>query len=157
MNIGIFGASNDVDNEQILKAASGLGEWLIRNDHTLVYSRNAAGLVLVVLDAVEQEGGKTFQIDSESIDDMLPEVDAIIFLPGGIDVFYSGIHLFNLCGEGVFKKPFLLLNIDGFWSPLMRLFARMESDHYLSNLPENICLCDSVDSMIITDTGDMSM
>lgn len=147
MKIGIFGASNDVDNEQIVKAASGLGEWLIKNDHSLVYSRNAAGLVLVVLDAVEQEGGKTIQIDSESIDDMLPAVDAIIFLPGGIDVFHCGIHLFNLCEEGVFMKPFLLLNIDGFWTPLTQMLTRMKSDQFLSNIPDNVCFCDSMDGI----------
>ena len=150
MKVGIVGASINVDNEQIVKAASDLGEWLSKNNHTIVYSRNAIGLVSVVLNAVEQEGGKSIQLDSISIDDMLSEVDAIIFLPGGIDVFHSGIHLFNLCEEGVFMKPFLLLNIDGFWTPLTHMLTRMKSDQFLANLPDNVCFCDSIESIAKT-------
>lgn len=150
LKIGIVGASIDVDNRQINTVTSELGSWLVENNHSMVYIGNAAGLIKVVLNNVEQAGGKTIQIAGTSIDDMLPDVDAFVFLPGGIDVFASGIHLLNLCEEGIFSKPFLLLNIDGFWSPLQHLMQKMESENYLSKPMNNVCFCDSVESIAKT-------
>ena len=147
MKIGIIGASIDVDNRQFKILASELGAWLVKNNHTMVYSGNATGLIKVVLDDIEQAGGKSIHITGLSIDDMLPETDAFIFLPGGIDVFYSGIHLLKLCEEGIFMKPFLLLNMDDFWSPLQCLIEKMKNEDYLSNPLTNVCFYNSVDSL----------
>ena len=150
MKIGIVGASIDVDNKQIDTVASELGAWLVENNHSMVYIGNAAGLIKVVLTEVERAGGKSIQIAGTSIDDMLPDVDAFVFLPGGVDVFASGIHLLNLCEEGIFSKPFLLLNIDDFWSPLQHLMGKMESENYISKPMSNVCFCESVESIVET-------
>ena len=147
MKIGIIGASIDVNNTNMQAIASDLGVWLAKNNHIMVYSGEASGLVRTVLENIARSGGKSIHQAGLSIDDILTEVDAFVFLPGGIDVFNTGIRLLNLCEEGIFSKPFLLLNIDDFWVPLEQLIGKMESEHYISKKPNNVFFCNNLNTI----------
>ena len=135
-------------------AARQLGAWLAAEGWRLVYGAGDVGLMGEVARAAADAGADTFGVipqhllQRERRHDWLPEgpaggrvvvtetmherkkvmfvnCDAIVVLPGGagsLDEFFEVLTWRQL---GLHAKPIFLLDIDGYWAPLMGLLEHV--------------------------------
>lgn len=82
---------------------------------------------------------------------MFEESDAILTLPGGIGTMEELIEVISWARLSLHRKPIILLNIKGFWSPLKNLFEHVVSEGFADNaLLTDIALVDRVDEIFST-------
>ena len=62
---------------------------------------------------------------------MFEESDAFVALPGGIGTLEELIEIMTWAQLGRHRKPIVLANIGGFWSPLMKLLDHMKTEGFL--------------------------
>lgn len=125
-------------------AAQGVGQMLARNGWRLVYGAGDVGLMGQVARAVQNAGGRSFgvipahllsrEVGKRDLDHfiitenmherkkvMFMNADAVLVLPGGagsLDEFFEVLTWRQL---GLHDKPIVLLNVNGFWDPLLAL------------------------------------
>lgn len=165
------GSSNRVD-EKFKQAARALGKILAAEGLHLVYGGGHVGLMGIVADTVLDGGGKVTGVIPSHIADkevahgglselrivdtmherkqiMVDLSDAFIILPGGLGTMDEFFEIFTWWQLGLHDKPIIIVNIDGYWDPLLLLidsiithkFGR-ESDR------EYICVISEVDGII---------
>ncbi len=143
-SVCVYCGSRDGASPAFAKAAEETGQMLAANGWRLVYGAGDVGLMGKVANAVQKAGGATFgvipthlmdwevgkrDLDSFVITETMHErkkvmfmnADAIVVLPGGagsLDEFFEALTWRQL---GLHAKPIILLNIDGFWDPLLGL------------------------------------
>ena len=158
-------------------AAARLGAAMAGAGVRLVYGGGSVGLMGIVARAVMTNGGNVTGIIPQFLKDrevMLREVpdlvvtadmherkrlmfqrsDAFIALPGGIGTLEEVVEVMTWAQLDQHAKPVMILNIDGFWNPLIELFRRMAAEGFLNkaflgshtDLPVEIV--DSVDDVI---------
>lgn len=129
-------------------AATATGAMLARNGWQLVYGAGDVGLMGLVAQATQAQGGRTFgvipqhlvlrEVGREALDTyvvtetmherkkvMFMNADAIVVLPGGagsLDEFFEVLTWRQL---GLHAKPIFLLDVEGYWQPLVRLLAHI--------------------------------
>jgi uncharacterized protein (TIGR00730 family) len=161
------------------KAASDLGTALAKNGVRLVYGGGAVGLMGVLARSVMENGGnvtgiipqflKDREVMLREVDDlivtadmherkriMFQRADAFVALPGGIGTLEEVVEVMTWAQLDQHVKPVLIVNINGFWDPLIALFERMMKEGFLHkaflgdhvDLP--VAFVDSVDQVIPT-------
>ena len=65
---------------------------------------------------------------------MFEQADAFVALPGGIGTLEELVEQMTWAQLGRHTKPILMLSVNGFWSPLLQLFAHMR-DSSASSAP----------------------
>ncbi len=153
-------------------AAAELGRAIGANGWELVFGGVAAGLMEILGQAAKKAGARVVGVvpkDSGEIemvagncdevivtDDMaqrkitmLRRGDAIIALPGGVGTYDEifdalvGKHL------GLHKKPFILLNIDGYFQPLVNMIDHGITHEFIKpRVRQLIHLADSVNEAV---------
>jgi uncharacterized protein (TIGR00730 family) len=124
------------------RAAGALGTLLAASGVRLVYGGASAGLMGVVADAVLAGGGEAFgvipqglfsseiphggltelvEVDSmhERKQRMANEADAFLALPGGLGTLEELAEIVTWAQLGIHAKPVGVMDVDGFWSPLL--------------------------------------
>jgi len=135
-------------------AAKALGVALAANDVRLVYGGGSIGLMGILARAVLENGGNVSGIIPQFLKDrevMLREVpdlvvtadmherkrtmfqraDAFVALPGGIGTLEEVVEVMTWAQLDQHVKPVLIVNINGFWDPLIALFQRMTDEGFL--------------------------
>ncbi len=149
------------------QAARDTGTMLARNSWRLVYGAGDVGLMGLVANATQQQGGKTFgvipvhlldwEVGKRDLDQfvitenmherkkvMYMNADAVVVLPGGagsMDEFFEVLTWRQL---GLHDKPIVLVNVAGYWDPLLTMLDRMISEGfaeksllgYISTVPD---------------------
>jgi uncharacterized protein (TIGR00730 family) len=135
-------------------AAAELGRQMARHGWKLVYGGNNVGMMGVLADAVRASGGKVIGVtpqlfvDKGSSDQRCEELivtsgmrdrkaameergDAFIALPGGLGTFEEIFEI--ICGKilGYHNKPIVLLNIDGYYDPLLAMIEHGVEQHFI--------------------------
>ena len=62
---------------------------------------------------------------------MFERSDAFVALPGGVGTLEELVEQLTWKQLGRHTKPVLLANIDGFWEPLLALFAHMRATEFI--------------------------
>ena len=124
------------------QAAAALGQLLAANEVRLVYGGGAVGLMGVVADAVMDAGGEVFGVIPEGLftnevghtgitelvevgsmherkHRMAEEADAFLALPGGLGTLEELAEITTWAQLGIHSKPVGVLDLDGFWAPLL--------------------------------------
>jgi len=142
-------------------AAEQLASLLVRRGIDLVYGGGNVGLMGVLADTVLASGGKVTGVIPESL--MAREVghlgltelrvvssmherkavmsdlsDAFIALPGGFGTLEEFCEVVTWSQLGIHEKPCGLLNVDGHYDPLLRLFDDAVREGFLH--PDNRAL-----------------
>ncbi len=143
-SICVFCGSRSGHDPAFQATATALGRAIAENGWRLVYGAGDVGLMGAVANACQDAGGHTFGvipthllrqevgktdlsrfIVTENMHErkkvMFMNCDAIVVLPGGagsLDEFFEVLTWRQL---GLHRKPILLMNINGFWSPLVDL------------------------------------
>ena len=152
--ICVFCGSNSGSRSAYTKAAVDLGRWLAQEKLSLVYGGGRVGLMGSIADAVLEEGGEVIGVIPESLvrrevahtgltdlrvvqtmherKALMAELsDAFIALPGGFGTLDEFCEILTWAQLGLHKKPCGLLNVEGYFDPLLALFDRAVADGFL--------------------------
>jgi len=146
------GSSGAVD-EKYRAAATELGEALAAAGIQLVYGGGRVGLMGLLADAVLAGGGWVVGIITERLRDrelahhgaselviagsmhdrkrlMAERADAFAVLPGGTGTLDETFEILTWRQLGLHDKPIFLVDIAGYWRPLIALFAHIEAQGF---------------------------
>lgn len=169
-SICVYCGSNKGQNPKFLKSALELGEKIAQNQLKLVYGGAKVGLMGAVADAALAVGGKVLgilprflaehrEVAHPNLTELLlvetmherkqllfSSSDAFIVLPGGIGTLEEFAEMTTWLQLGSHNKPICLLNLDGFYDPLVKLFENMASEGFLSkNLTDSLIIENTVE------------
>lgn len=173
-NIVVYCGSRTGNDCIFTKIAKEVGTLIARKNFTLIYGGGKAGLMGKVADSAMQENGtvigvipevfvekeqahykltKLFKVKdlAERKQYFLNHGDIFIILPGGIGTLEefadtaSFIHTYKNSPE---KFPVFILNINGFYNPLINLLKTYAKYGFTSEKEwKNIIFCNSVDEL----------
>lgn len=170
--ICVFCGSNYGDQKNYSQAALYLGNFLALQGIELVYGGGSVGLMGRTADAVLAAGGKVIGVIPDFLDrreiahkglhelivvdsmhtrkrTMADLADAFIALPGGIGTLEELAEILTWAQLGLHDKPIGLLNVDGFFNPLIQFFDDMCSHRFLSQDHRNIlCVGDTLEDLM---------
>ena len=147
-SICVFCGSRYGKNKEFKKAAEETGQMLAKNRWRLVYGAGDIGLMGALAKSCQNNGGETFGvipehllqkevgktdltsfIVTENMHDrkkiMFTNSDVIVTLPGGAGSLDEFFEILTWTQLGINKKTVYLLNIEGYWDPLIHLIEHM--------------------------------
>ncbi len=150
----VFCGSSSGTNPAVAAATDRLGLLLAERDIELVYGGGAVGLMGRIADVVVAAGGRargviptglfssevahrglTELIEVDSMHErkaiMYELSDAFIALPGGLGTLEELAETLTWRQIGIHDKPLGLLDVDGYYQPLVEWFDRAASDGLL--------------------------
>jgi len=153
-NICVYCGSNPGTNPAYALAARTLGQVLAKNGVGLVYGGGGLGLMGEIARSVLTHGGRVTGIIPEFLSEkerMLPDAtqmivvedmherkklmfdrsDAFVALPGGIGTLEELVEQLTWAQLGRHSKPIVLVNIEGFWSPLLELLMHLRREAFI--------------------------
>jgi uncharacterized protein (TIGR00730 family) len=165
-SVCVFCGSNFGDKPIYRELAEQLGRTLADRGLTLVYGGGNVGLMGVVADAALGAGGRVVGVipqalvDWEVAHDGLTELivvqsmherkarmaeasDAFIALPGGYGTFEEFCEVLTWSQLGLHRKPCGVLNVEGYYDPLLALFERAVQDRFLAAEQRDLVLADT--------------
>jgi uncharacterized protein (TIGR00730 family) len=130
-----------------------IGE-LVGRGAGVVYGGGSLGLMGVLADAAVDAGGEVIGVIPRFLDErevghhgvtdlrvvetmherkmlMADLADAFLVLPGGIGTLEEVIEMLSWSQLGLHRKPIGLLDVDGFWAPLVGLLDHMTSEKFV--------------------------
>jgi uncharacterized protein (TIGR00730 family) len=154
MTITIYAASSPQVAPVYVQAAKNLGRLIGENGLTCINGAGKEGLMADVTNAVMEHGGEVigiipqFMLDRQwghaSLSDcivtpdmhtrkqlMAERSDACIALPGGIGTLEELLEIITWKQLGLYTKPAVILNTNGYFDDLLRMLARAEQEHFL--------------------------
>jgi uncharacterized protein (TIGR00730 family) len=81
---------------------------------------------------------------------MAEMADAFIALPGGFGTFDEFCEVLTWSQIGLQHKPCGLLNVDGYYSPLLEMFERAEQEQFLRPQHRHILLSETNPAALVT-------
>jgi uncharacterized protein (TIGR00730 family) len=153
-------------------AAKTLGRMMADHAIRLVYGGGNVGLMGTVAKAVKDHGGQVtgiipgFLKDRELMFDeadetlvvpdmhtrkmmMFEKSDAFVALPGGIGTLEELVEQLTWLQLGRHTKPILIADINGFWRPLLALFAHMRHfDFIRASLEVNYLVAERAEDIV---------
>ncbi len=149
-----LGANKGIRPDYTL-AAEELGRTMAAEGIRLVYGGGSVGLMGILARTTMQAGGKVTGIIPQFLKDrevMLAEVDdlivtadmherkatmfqradAFVAMPGGIGTLEEVVEIMTWAQLDQHAKPILILNLNGFYDPLMALFRHMAEEGFLN-------------------------
>ncbi|MDX2241077.1 MAG: TIGR00730 family Rossman fold protein [Leptolyngbyaceae cyanobacterium bins.302] len=152
--ICVFCGSSLGARPEYQKAAELLGKTLAERGLQLIYGGGNVGLMGVVADATLAAGGEVIGVIPEflvkkevshsnltqlhivtSMHDrkalMAELADGFVALPGGFGTFEEFCEILTWAQLGLHQKPQGLLNVEGYYDPLLNLFDRAVEEKFL--------------------------
>jgi len=161
----VFCGSSTGDDPAFSAAARAFGRTLARRGTALVYGGGHVGLMGVIADAVLAEGGRVIGVIPEKLAErelahtrltelivlatmherkakMASLADAFVALPGGLGTLDELFEIWTWAQLGFHDKPIGLLNVRGFFSPLLELTAQMVREGFVREQNLELVLTD---------------
>ena len=165
-SVSVFCGANFNGDPAILKAVNDLAVVFVKKEITLVFGGGRVGVMGLIADAVLDRGGKAvgvipqFLIDKEVGHTGLTELiitsnmherkqkmadlsDGVITLPGGFGTLEEFFEVLTWLQLGLHNNPIGLLNIDGFYDPLLAQMDIMVEKKFLKPLNRDLVLSHS--------------
>jgi len=162
----VFCGSSHGSNPVYAEAAKNVGGELARRGIGLVYGGGNVGLMGVVADAALAGGGQVTGVIPEAL--MAKEVghrglpdlrvvktmherkalmaelsDGFVALPGGIGTFEEIFEVVTWAQLGLHSKPCALLNVKGFYDPLLRLLDHAIEEQFVKPKQRDLVIVES--------------
>jgi uncharacterized protein (TIGR00730 family) len=159
--ICVFCGSSEGSRPEYRAAAEEMGAELVRRNIGLVYGGGNVGLMGIIADAVMKAGGEAVGVIPENL--MAREIghkgltnlhvvrsmherkalmadlsDAFVAMPGGFGTLEEFCEVLTWTQLGLHAKPCGILNIRGYYTPLLRMFDHAVEEQFLK--PENRAL-----------------
>lgn len=152
--IAVFCGSSKGASDVYIEEGIKLGKELAKQNITLIYGGASVGLMGAVANAVLENGGQVIGVMPRFLEEreishqqlskliivesmherkakMEELADGFIALPGGPGTLEEFFEIFTWAQLGLHHKPFGLLNINGYFQPLVNLFQHMISERFL--------------------------
>ena len=144
--VTVYAGSNRRARSDYLALAAELGDAIAKRGWVLVYGGSNIGLMGACADAALAAGGRVEGVILDSFSrvaheglhalDVVGDMrerkaglarrgDAFVALPGGFGTLEEVSEILVERQLNFHAKPLVLVNADGFWDPLLALFARM--------------------------------
>jgi len=138
-------------------AARALGRALAQANIALVYGGGRVGLMGLIADEVLAHGGRALGVIPELLRNrevghtgltelhVVPDMharkkkmadlaDAFIAMPGGIGTFEELFEIYTWAKLGYHEKPIALLDVDGYYDPLLAMLRRTVDEGFMSRV-----------------------
>jgi uncharacterized protein (TIGR00730 family) len=152
--ICVFCGSSSGFRAQYVEAARAMGLALAQHRFGLVYGGGNIGLMGEIADAVIGQGGNVIGVIPDALVErelahgavtelivvrsmherkarMAELADAFIAMPGGYGTFEEFCEILTWAQLGLHRKPCGLLNVDGYYDPLLALFDHAVTEGFL--------------------------
>ena len=152
--ICVYCGSSPGKDPAFLRAARELGTLLAKRGHTLVYGGGNVGLMGAAADAALAAGGRVvgvipdhlvrWEVGHNGLTEqhvvasmherkakMVSLADGFLALPGGVGTLEEIIEVFVWMQLGLHAKPCALLNVNGYYDPLINFLAHMTDQRFL--------------------------
>lgn len=144
--VTVYCASSDDVDSKYLDVAEEAGKLLADRNYGLVYGGGQVGLMGAIARSVHRHGGRVIGIIPEALKEregvayevadeliitktmqerkaiLFTRADAFMVLPGGFGTLEEFMEVLTLKQLGYHNKPLALLNVDGYYDPLLDLF-----------------------------------
>lgn len=163
--ISVFCGSNFDGNPVLLKAVNDLADAMVEKDISLVFGGGRVGVMGLIADAILTRGGKAigvipqFLMDKEVGHTGLTDLiitenmhqrkqkmadlsDGVITMPGGFGTMEEFFEVLTWLQLGLHGNPIGLLNVDGFYNPLLIQIDLMVEKKFLKPLNRDLVLSD---------------
>lgn len=150
----VYCGSADHLHADYLTAAQEMGRLLAEKGLTLIYGAGKTGLMGAVADGALGAGGKVIGVIPENLNQpqlarldltevevchtiserqarMLELADAMIALPGGFGTLYELFEALTWAQIGLHRKPIGVLNIHGYYDPLLDLLKGARTEGFI--------------------------
>jgi uncharacterized protein (TIGR00730 family) len=171
LRVCVFCASSSQIKNIYLDTAFKLGEILAKQGIEVIYGGGSIGSMGSLANGVLQNNGRLvgvipqfmmklewgnpnvsemFVVNTmaERKEQMIKNVDAVIVLPGGTGTLEEMAEVISLKKLGLFQKPIVILNTDGFFDHFFEFIDRMVEDNFvrpehrrlynIASSPENV-------------------
>jgi uncharacterized protein (TIGR00730 family) len=151
----VFTGSASGTSPRHAQAVDAFAQTLVEAGIGAVYGGGHVGLMGVLADGVHRRGGEVIGVmpkhlvDKEIADTRLTRLetvngmherkarmaelgDGFVALPGGIGTLEELFEAWTWQQIGIHRKPVALLDVDGFWDPLLGMVRSMADDGFLS-------------------------
>jgi uncharacterized protein (TIGR00730 family) len=152
--ICLFCGSSMGASERFADAARDVGRLLAQQGTALVYGGARVGLMGTAADAALEAGGRVVGVIPQSLWDrevghtelsellvvdtmherkalMAERSDAFVAMPGGAGTLEEFFEAWTWAQLGIHAKPVALLNVDGFYDPLLAMLDHMVESRFL--------------------------
>jgi uncharacterized protein (TIGR00730 family) len=153
-NICVYCGSSSGNSAAYAQAADRMGAALAEAGIGLVFGGGSQGLMGRIARATLGAGGRVTGIIPHFLDEqevalkgvtelhivqdmhtrkrlMFEKADAFLALPGGIGTLEELTEQLTLMRIGRHRKPMVLLDVGGYWRPLLALFAHMRNSGFV--------------------------
>jgi uncharacterized protein (TIGR00730 family) len=150
----VYCSSSDRLDPKYYAVATELGETMARRDWTLVYGGGKTGLMGAVARGVKAQGGrvvgvipdfmKVRELAFDEADELISVItmrerkmlmetraEAFVALPGGWGTLEELLEILTLAHLEVLHKPVVILNQDGYYDDLLKLFERIVAEKFM--------------------------
>jgi uncharacterized protein (TIGR00730 family) len=162
-SVAVYCGANKGFHPWFEAAAAELGKTLAQRGTRVVFGGGSVGLMGVLADAVLAEGGSitgiiTHQLDGlelghPGVEEMvtvetmserrvllLRDTDGAITMPGGYGSMDELFEALTLAQLHQYKKPIGLLNVRGYYDPLLLMLDNMVSNGFLKAQNRQLCI-----------------
>ena len=171
-NVCVYCGSSPGEDPAFAKAAEELGRYLAEASLGLVYGGGDVGLMGMTARSVLRHGGyvtgiipeflrrRENMLDAAQETIVVPDMhtrkrlmfdrsDAFVALPGGIGTLEELVEQMTWSQLGRHTKPILLLDLNGFWRPLIDLLAHMRLNGFIrAGLELNYMVAEKVEDVV---------
>jgi uncharacterized protein (TIGR00730 family) len=168
----VYCGSGQGTDPAFVDAAQRFGKILAESEIRLVYGGGSTGLMGALAHAVLDHGGEVTGIIPEFLTRrerprrlpqelivttdmhdrkwrMFERADGFVALPGGIGTLEEVVEQLTWAQLGRHKKPILIANINGYWDPLLELFAHMQAQNFIPpELRVDYLVADKVEDIV---------
>ncbi|XP_051151670.1 cytokinin riboside 5'-monophosphate phosphoribohydrolase LOG8-like [Andrographis paniculata] len=169
----VFCGSNSGHRKVFSDAAINLGNELVNRKINLVYGGGSIGLMGLISRRVSDGGCHVLgvipkalvpiEISGESVGDtkivadmherkavMAREAEAFIALPGGYGTMEELLEMITWAQLGIHRKPVGLLNVDGYYDSLLKLFDKGVEEGFIEPAARRIVLSAPTAKQLLT-------
>ena len=160
-NVCVYSASSTKIDSIYFEAAQELGKLLAHQHINLINGAGCLGLMCSISDAVLAAGGTvtgviphfmveqewhhkglTQLIETETMHErkkiMADLSDGVIALPGGCGTLEELLEIITWKQLGLYLKPIVILNINGFYNPLLEMLEHAIEENFMRREHKNI-------------------
>jgi uncharacterized protein (TIGR00730 family) len=165
-SICVFCGSANQASQKYFLAARRMGETLAQGGLTLVYGGGRTGLMGALADSVLEQNGQVIGVIVKNMNTpelahthltrleveatihqrkarMYALADGYIALPGGYGTLDELFETLDWAQIGEHQKPVGILNVDGYYDPLLEMLDRAVADKFLFPEHRQSLLCDT--------------